>query len=173
MENVQTSVTNPEKPIRPTLLTVLCILTFIGSGWGLIGSISNYMNADLTSSIVEETMNSAKTEVEREISEGDDGAKVADKMLSGMSSITNPENIKKNALFSIVANLLTLGGAIMMFRLRKTGFWLYLAGTIIAIAAPIMVYGAANLLSLGMSAILGFFGILFLVLYSLNLKYMR
>lgn len=28
-----------EKPVRPTFLTVLCILTFIGSGWGLINNL--------------------------------------------------------------------------------------------------------------------------------------
>jgi hypothetical protein len=36
-----------------------------------------------------------------------------------------------------------------------------------------MVYGATNIMSIGMSAIIGFFGILFAVLYSLNLKYMK
>lgn len=28
-----------ERPVRPTFLTVLCILTFIGSGWGLISNL--------------------------------------------------------------------------------------------------------------------------------------
>ncbi|HAP17837.1 MAG TPA: hypothetical protein DCR38_08780, partial [Butyricimonas virosa] len=28
-----------EKPVRPAFLTVLCILTFIGSGWGLINNL--------------------------------------------------------------------------------------------------------------------------------------
>ena len=28
-----------EKLVRPTFLTVLCILTFIGSGWGLINNL--------------------------------------------------------------------------------------------------------------------------------------
>lgn len=30
---------NVEKPVRPTFLIVLCILTFIGSGWGLINNL--------------------------------------------------------------------------------------------------------------------------------------
>ena len=28
-----------ERPVRPTFLTVLCILTFIGSGWGLLNNL--------------------------------------------------------------------------------------------------------------------------------------
>lgn len=30
---------NVEKPVRSPFLTVLCILTFIGSGWGLINNL--------------------------------------------------------------------------------------------------------------------------------------
>ena len=32
-----------ERPVRPTFLTVLCILTFIGSGWGLINNLGIYI----------------------------------------------------------------------------------------------------------------------------------
>ena len=28
-----------EKAVRPTFLTVLCILTFIGSGWGTVSNL--------------------------------------------------------------------------------------------------------------------------------------
>jgi hypothetical protein len=60
-----------------------------------------------------------------------------------------------------------------MFQLKKIGFWAYVAGTGIAIMTPIVVYGPSNLMSIGMTAIYAFFGILFAVLYSLNLKYMH
>jgi hypothetical protein len=98
---------------------------------------------------------------------------MAEKVISGASEMLNPANIKKNALFSILANILTFGGAFLMFQLKKIGFWTYVAGTGIAILTPIIVYGASNLMSIGMTAIYAFFGILFAVLYSLNLKYMR
>jgi hypothetical protein len=98
---------------------------------------------------------------------------MAEKVISGASAMLNPENIKKNALFSMLANVLTLGGAFLMFQLKKIGFWVYLAGTGIAIVTPLVVYGPANLMSIGMTAVIGFFGVLFAVLYSINLKYMR
>jgi hypothetical protein len=60
-----------------------------------------------------------------------------------------------------------------MFQLKKIGFWAYVAGTGIGIITPLIVYGPANLMGVGITAIYGFFGILFAVLYSLNLKYMR
>ena len=34
--------------VRPTFLTVLCILTFIGSGFGILGALYNYGTADAT-----------------------------------------------------------------------------------------------------------------------------
>ncbi len=35
MDNLQNTGVVPAGPVRPTLLTVLCILTFIGSAGGL------------------------------------------------------------------------------------------------------------------------------------------
>jgi hypothetical protein len=60
-----------------------------------------------------------------------------------------------------------------MFQLKKIGFWTYVAGAGIAIITPLIVYGPSNLMDIGITAIYGFVGILFAVLYSLNLKYMH
>lgn len=172
MDNVQQTTGIPAGPQRPTLLTVLCILTIIGSAWGIFSSISNYMNADISSQIAGTALDSAKEEISKE-SDNTAASKMAEKVISGASEMLNPANIKKNALFSILANILTLGGAFLMFQMKKMGFWAYIAGTSIAIITPLVVYGASNLMSIGMTAVVGFFGILFAVLYSLNLKYMR
>ena len=37
-----------EPRLRPTLLTVLCILTFIGSGWTIFSSVWSYSTASQT-----------------------------------------------------------------------------------------------------------------------------
>jgi hypothetical protein len=172
MDNIQSAAGTTAEPQRPTLLTVLCILSFIGSAWGIFSSISNYMNADISSQVAGTVLDSAKEEISKE-SDNQAASKMAEKVISGASEMLNPENIKKNALFSILANLLTLGGAFLMFQMKKVGFWTYLAGIGIAIVTPLVVYGPSNLMSIGLTAIIGFFGILFAVLYSLNLKYMR
>jgi hypothetical protein len=171
MDNLQNAGV-PVGPLRPTLLTVLCILTFIGSAWGIINSISSYMNADISSQIAGTALETAKENINKE-SDNKAASKMAERVISGASEMLNPANIKKNALFSILANLLTFGGAFLMFQLKKIGFWTYLAGAGIAIITPLIVYGPSNLMSIGMTAIYAFFGILFAVLYSLNLKYMH
>ena len=37
---------------RPTFITVLCILTFIGSGWGLINDSIKYYTADSQAEVI-------------------------------------------------------------------------------------------------------------------------
>ena len=50
---------------RPTFLTVLCILTFIGSGWGVLGSIFNFFTADvINGDLYMETYNSMVGDIE-------------------------------------------------------------------------------------------------------------
>ncbi|WP_336513863.1 hypothetical protein [Pollutibacter soli] len=178
MENFPTTgttTTATQKPMRPTFLTVLCILTFIGSGLSVISNINSYLTADVSDAFVQEKLDSTRKEVGEQLKEADSkaGAEFADKMLSGVSEVMNPKNIKRSALYGLLASALTLFGAVMMFRLNKTGFWVYVAGTIVGIAAPIMIFGTSNLFSLGIVALTGFFGIIFVILYSMNLKYME
>lgn len=170
MEDVLTNI--PEKRTRPTFLTVLCILTFIGSGWGIISGFTSYASANLTAGLTQTAMEDAQRELEnQEISNS--GTAMANQMLAGMSDVLNPENIRKNAMFSIVSCVFTLLGAILMFRLSKTGFWLYILGTLIGIVAPFVVYGPSNFVTIISSSAIAFFGILFVVLYGLNLKHLK
>jgi hypothetical protein len=172
MDQFQSTESIPAGPQRPTFLTVLCILTFIASGWGIFTNISNYMNADVNAKVAETVLDSAKEKISKE-ADNEGTTKMAEQVFSGATKMLDPANIKKNALYSILANLLTLGGAFLMFQLKKPGFWVYLAGTAVAIITPFIVYGASNIMSIGMTAVIGFFGILFAVLYSLNLKYLK
>ncbi len=170
MEDVLTNV--PVKPARPTFLTVLCILTFIGSGWGIVSGFTSYASANLTAGITQTAMEDAQRELENEeISNA--GTAMANQLFAGMSDLLNPENIRKNAIFSIISCVFTLLGAVLMFRLSKTGFWLYVLGTLIGIVAPFIVYGGGNLFSILSSSAFAFFGILFVVLYGLNLKHLK
>ncbi|MGN6438320.1 MAG: hypothetical protein ACTHMM_17390 [Agriterribacter sp.] len=161
----------PVKPKRPTFLTVLCILTFIGSGWGIISGVSSYITANATAGMAQAAMEDAKEDIQNEDSNA--GTQMAEKMLSGMSDMLKPENIKKNALFSTVASVFTLLGGILMFGLKKTGYWVYILGTLIGIIGPFIVFGGGNFISILSSSMMAFVGILFVVLYGLNFKYLR
>jgi len=158
--------------VRPTLLTVLCILTFIGSGWGFLSNLNNYRHAGLSSEVVSTALDSAQSQIRKDAA-GNPGAEIADRMLSGAREMADPYKIRKNALFGLVACLLTLGGGFLMFQMRKPGFWLYLLGTGISVMAPLVVFGADNIVGIVMGSGTGLIGIVFCVLYAVNLKHMR
>jgi hypothetical protein len=166
--DAQPTVTAPKR--RPDFLLVLCILTFLGSGFGLISACTNYINADVLTELGQDALDQSKHEAGKELSGGE--KRLAEKVINSASAMLDPVKLKQNYLLSFIANLLTLGGGILMFRLRKAGFWLYIAGTAVLVATPAIIFGAGNLLSLGMTMGSGIVGILFIVLYSLNLKHL-
>jgi hypothetical protein len=158
---------------RPSFLTVLCILSFIGSCYFIFNGITTYMNADASSQMISSALDSARVEVQKEVGSDDKAGQMADKMLAGVSKMSDPKLMKQNALYMILANILSLGGAYLMFQQRKMGFWIYLLGTGIFILSPVIVFGATNFMSLGMTLLYGLVGLVFAVLYALNLKHMR
>jgi hypothetical protein len=82
------------------------------------------------------------------------------------------ENIHKKSIGDLIAGLFTLAGAILMWFQRRNGFYLYIAGVLIGIALPFYLYGN-DLLTVGIASFGAFFGLLFIVLYALNLKWMN
>lgn len=107
-----------ETNIRPTFLTVLCILTFIGSGWGIVDSLIDYFNADLagdTVELVEEQMDEALEEIEDDENMTDKQKEFVEGFMGGITDSLTPENIRKSSLVSFISNLLTLLGSILMW----------------------------------------------------------
>ena len=162
---------NTETRIRPEFLTILCVLTFIGSGIMILSGINNYREAELATALMREQMQKSKAEV-RTKNTSKEGAELAESMINKALDVTNPQKTKQYSIANIIGNAITLVGAMLMFSLRKNGFWVYLAGTLALVAAPIFIFGSGNFLSYGMSAVFGIIGLVFVILYSRNLKYM-
>jgi len=170
MENLQTgSVTTPAAPARPTFLTVLCILTFIGSTWGVISNVRQYLTANTASALVNKAMEDSKSEIQKS---SDEGSKTAESIMNSVSDALSSENLKKLAIYGGIASLLTLLGGLLMFQLKRSGFYLYVLGTLIGIVGTFMVFGS-NLVGMFTGGAMAFFGILFVILYALNLKYLK
>jgi hypothetical protein len=60
---------------------------------------------------------------------------------------------------------------VMMWQLRKAGFYLYIAGILISVVMPIALFGG-GLIGLMAGGISAFIGIIFIILYGVNMKYM-
>jgi len=163
------AVSSPKK--RPDFLTVICILTFIGSGFGIINNVTNYLNADVLTEMGKQAIDQTREKVDSESS--GEGKKLADQMMSGASAMMDKKKLKQNYLLTVLSNIMTLAGALLMFRLRKSGYWLYVAGIVVLVATPVVIFGTGNLLSMSITMLFAAIGILFIILYSLQLKHLH
>lgn len=160
-----------ERPdVRPTFITVLCILTFIGSGWGVISESIKYSTANSQAEIISRVKEKASSDLQKN-GRSDNRSQFAEKMVSSFNM--TPENIKQGALSNAAAAVLCLAGAFMMWRLKKTGFYLYLAGTLVGIISPFVIFGGSNFMAIISSVIIGFIGLIFVILYGVNLRFMK
>jgi hypothetical protein len=163
--------TQPVTPQRPTLLTVLCILTFIGSGWGLISGVINIFTAKtIDTAGLNDQM---QTEMEKLNDSGTAGETVS-KLMEGTMDVANKamENAVPLAIISMVAAALAIFGAYQMWNLNKKGFYVYVLAQIISIAG-IFVYLGVGVMSLMFIGFGGLIALIFVILYGVNLKYMH
>ena len=155
------STENEQPKKRPVFLTVLCILTWIGSGIGLLSGMVSFITGP-----------------------ADDYSELANTpdpsgMLDGIAPYEDFvmwSNVSNG--IGILVAALCIVGAILMFKLNKIGFFLYLAGCIISVAVTAM---AMNVLMPPMLAWVGVLTVVlgalisaaFIIMYAVNLKHMN
>ncbi len=146
---------------RPSFLTVLCILTFVGAGFGIIGGLFGI----LTMGTMERTMTAANS------------------LTQGSPIGIDFENayrwMKIAQVLNLVGSALCLAGALFMWNVRKLGFYIYVPGQVLPIIGSFMtmnsVFGGSILGNFGiaMTVFSMIFPIAFIIMYGLNLKHMR
>lgn len=104
------------KKVRPTLLTVLCILTFIGSGL----SVLIFLLAAVLFGVMADVL--------------------AD--IPGMSMMTGGGTVFFIVMFILA--FVSLFGAIKMWGLKKIGFYLYTAAQVLMIIVPLVLIEGAK-----------------------------
>ncbi len=131
------AATAPESAKRPAFLTVLCILTWIGSGLGSLLLILLLVGAGFLAN-------------------------------SSLGTLLGPALAGGSAMIGLltVCSVGSLFGAIMMWKLKKVGFYIYAGCQVLSAITP-LIFG-------GTSGVMGYvFTALFIVLYGLNLKHMK
>ncbi len=150
------------KPKRSDFLTLLCIFTFLSCGIGLIDSVTSYTQTEAV----------ARTERIDRPRKVDPNAKpeyFEDRVNSDDPMPGDPEVIQALAGADFFYGIVTLTGAILMFFQRRIGFYVYVAGVLIGLIAPVALVGFAALqTSFGV-----FFSLIFVGLYWYCLKEMR
>ncbi len=160
-EEPKAEVVEPPQPAaptqeRPTFLTVLCILSFIGIGIQVIqGLISLF--AKSAGSMLMEAAESIEGYQEMP------GTEYVEESLSYASTL---------GIVSILAALVCLWGVLWMWNLKKTGYYIYIVGELAPVIVSFILVGFGSFLG-GFFAFVGLiFPVLFIILYGLNVKHM-
>ena len=117
--------TTTEGPKRPGFLKVLCILSFIGTGLGLVMGIMSWWTYNAAAKLMEgmgdlgsqmgDAMNNAGVE-----GGADAGAAMNSAMSEGMAMMgMDPHKQAMSALIVALLNIVVFAGAFMMWKLKK------------------------------------------------------
>ncbi len=171
METIPSKPQEPSTPLVPIrvrnrFLTVICILTFLGSGWGLIKAVRTYATADYVANIAGGAIKGAEKQIDQQGNTPD----FVKSIMGSLAEDMTPDFLRKLAILEFISNLLTLSGAILMWNLKKIGFYLYIVGIIILVGAPLAMGKLVGAIG---ATIIGFIGVIFIVMYGVNLKCMN
>jgi hypothetical protein len=161
-------VVETEKKLPP-FLKVLCILTFVGAGVGILGAIYAMFMQGFTLRMLENSSNAYQS----------------NPFLKAFDNTEYISVLKKwgqiNNLLALLGSGLCLFGALMMWKMKKSGFFLYVSGQILPF---IGLYGLmGGILPNSSGPLAGFvvfgqvvgviFPLAFVIMYGLNYKHLK
>ncbi len=162
MEETNTGAALPAK--RPTFLTVLCILSFVGIAYSLIEGIWHYFELSQIASaggdLFSDDMNTPNGE----------------QIIQAIEAMgIDYGKLVLNTLVVTLLNIPILIGVLMMWKQKKMGFYVYTAVELIQCVMPfILILGggvAGGILGV-LCAVYAIVAIVFIILYGMNLKHM-
>lgn len=153
------------------MLRVLCILSFFGCGSLLVFGVMGY--SSYKAQATRNTLLEGIVSLSHQASASSAAASAMDNAATDPIIREEISNLNKMATSSLIVgllNILVLIGVVMMWKLKKAGFYVYTLGQVASVATPFLIVGS---LAGGLMATLGaIFPILFIILYGLNLKHM-
>lgn len=157
---------------RPTFLTVLCIITFVVSGYHVIMAIIGLFTSN---SFDPEQWQDISNQMADAMSGADSGSQeMANQMMNALSSMMQAgiANALTLGIVAIIASGLSILGAYWMFKLKKIGYYAYIVAKVIGIIIPLIIFGV-NILTIIMYGFIALIAVLFIVLYGVNRKYLH
>lgn len=155
---------------RPVFLTVLCILTFIGSGWGILSNLFSIFTADMLndSYIRMEQYSTLMGEIEDKGLPSFWANFLSSSMEMAQIAMVHAREI---ATMQLMLGMVSLLGAVLMFCLRRVGFYLYAAAQVLMLLVfPYFAgFSPIVIVSLFGSAL---FTVVFIAMYAVNVRYM-
>ncbi len=148
-------------PGRPVFLTILCVLSFLGVALSLVWNGISYVGMTIGTAVMQES------QVVGNLEEATENVPLAGISIREVFGFL--EHVPAFALVNVFAALIVLAGVILMWNLRKAGYYIYIVGELLPLIALVALGGVLGSFFAATSSV---FALLFIVLYGLNLKYM-
>jgi len=160
-----------EQKERPGFLTVLCVLSFIATGLGILSGLYTLISGKQN----EEQMLESKVQLTKSISDMkrlgmDSWVDMMEKIQAMSIDINN--NFYLAAFISLIIAALGLYGVIKMFKGYKIGFHLYIIYSLLSVASLYIYVSPANVPSIIVIINL-IIAAIFIFMYSRNLHWMN
>lgn len=144
-ETTESTGTTAEAGKRPVFLTVICILSFIGAGFGILA----YIGAITAMGVASSAMGAI---------EGMEGMEAIESAGPGMGMTW------AYIIVGFLTTIVALFGVLKMWKLQKQGFMFYVGANVVSVIMGI-VYSGFGIAGMVMP-------IVFIVMFYLNLKHM-
>jgi hypothetical protein len=158
------------KSTRPTFLTVLCIISFVGLGYSIFKGLFALAFSKLGASFYSLIQSNLENSLSQINTSDPHAARFVESIFESILKLVDA--LPLLATISIICSSIALAGVIMMWNLKRTGFYLYTCGKAILIFVPMILIGI-NFISLIAGISLFFIAAIFITLYALNLKAMK
>lgn len=147
---------------RPTFLTVLCILAFIGNGLGFFQGIMAYVMSGVYSNMFRMMSRVQNSAIRRDFDQVYD-------IIAMMGWW---------GIMMIAGSLICITGAIFMWKQKKAGFYTYLIGQLLPIITMLLFFSSTvpgemigAVIFIGILS--SIFPVAFIIMFATNLKYLN
>ena len=148
-------------------LSILCIVTIIGSVIGIVQNTMGYFDAENKTKGIVQMIAQKVYDKQTDHATGN----TVQTITANLSNTLNTDNFTKFLIGGVFSSLLALIGAILMWKLKRNGFYSFALGTFFNIITLLLLFGENALLS-GAFFYASLAGLGLLILLSLNIKYM-
>jgi hypothetical protein len=169
MENLEFE---DEKPKRPNFLVVLAVLSYISIGLGLLATLFTLISGPSSIEQIEQEEAQLYESIQQMEEAGMDDIVQIFETSAQQAVYINNEVFYSFNILNLISLILGFMGVFLMMKLKKVGFHLYVAYSLLPIIISYalipmnLIIGASIITAVILSAI-------FCVLYGLNLKHME
>ncbi|HQQ95542.1 MAG TPA: hypothetical protein PLQ93_13390 [Bacteroidia bacterium] len=149
---------NTSEPARPDFLKILCILSFIACGLTILACGLGSLTLSMSQDSIEEIWPQVSAQYPQ---------------LEEVNGVDFFQAVGIYCLIALFINIISLIGVIMMWRLEKMGFWIYVAAELSMHFFSIHVENFEQDRSVGGLVLSIAIDLVFIVLYFMNLKHMK